>query len=126
MTLINCIFTISNITKDGKLNKEGILNYNKITNSAPTSFLNKIKQFLNMCDNEKNMFKCFQTESKRFGFKPDIEFDPFLKVNLSLSDFLNPKVDEAGVLKYCKASSLEATENIFVSYIKVTFTDCVY
>ena len=81
----------------------------------------KLKQFLNMCGNEGYILDCFRAEAKRFGFKPYIEFDPFLKVNLSLFDFLNPKVDEAGVLKYCRVPNSLSIKNIFVSCIKITF-----
>ena len=115
--MINCIFTIYNITKEGKLNTEAILTYNTENNmSAP--HVKKLKQFLDMCTNVSDILRCFQIQSKRFGFESDIEFDPFLKINLNLADFLNPKLDDADVLKYCTAPSLEASKNIFVSLIR--------
>ena len=114
--MINCIFTIYNITKEGKLNTEAILTYNTENNmSAP--HVKKLKQFLDMCNNVSDILICFQTQSKRFGFKSDIEFDPFLKVNLNLVHFINPKVDDAVVLKHCTAPFLLSIKNIFVSCI---------
>ena len=81
------------------------------------SQVKKLKQFLDMCNSVTDLLICLKTQSIRFGLQPFIEFDPFLKINLNLADFLNPKLDDADVLKYCTAPSLEASKNIFVSII---------
>ena len=93
-----------------------MLDYNKGYDVSPPR-MDKIKRFLEMCNNVKDTLKCFQRESKRFGFAPYIEIDPFLKVDLNFADFLDPDVDDAAVLKYCTGQNLLPIKNVFVSFI---------
>ena len=51
--------------------------------------------------------------TSRFGIQPLIQFDPFMKLNLSLVDVLSlPKDNNAN--QYCNTTSLVSSRDVFV------------
>ena len=114
---VDCILKSYGICNETSLNSTLIM---EEVNNLSQQQRQNMKTFMKLC-NVPDCIKCFKKYSLRVGFKPEVEFHPFSKVNVNLEDFLDPKLlfndkinDE--ISKFCGAGDrFISIRDIFVS-----------
>ena len=125
MKMTICVLEKQKIVRNNHINKNFLIA--RAMSVETSNFIKtqtQITTFLELCDGHpQKIYECFIQNSGRFGFQPMDKFDPFAKMNISLSDLITALASpENGrsILDNCRERSgglsLQFLQDVFVRF----------